>query len=247
MKHSLLAVCVLLLAGTVLVQTPTKRQTVKPPAKKAGKVDKHLEDWPDLNRYRAANKRLSAPAPDERRVVFMGDSITEFWDLARAFPGRPYVNRGISGQTTPQMLLRFRPDVIELKPQAVVILAGTNDIAGNTGPMTDEEITGNLASMCELARAHGIRVVLASILPVHDYAGFLASESRPPRRIRALNEWMKNYAAQHGHAYLDYFSALTDDAGMLRAELADDGLHPNDKGYAVMAPLADKALRAALN
>ena len=211
-----------------------------------------MEDWAELNRYRAANARLAAPVPGEQRAVFMGDSITDGWDLARAFPGRPYVNRGINGQTTPQMLARFRPDVIELQPAVVVILAGTNDIAGNTGPMTPEAIQGNLAAMCELARAHNIRVVLSSVLPVHDYgrdwtgAAIIASQCRPPRQIRALNEWLKDYAARQGCVYLDYFAAMVDAGGRLRAELADDGLHPNARGYAVMAPLVEKAIQEAL-
>ena len=209
-----------------------------------------MEDWAELNRYRAANALLAAPG--ERRAVLLGDSITDGWDLARAFPGRHYVNRGISGQTTPQMLVRFRPDVIELQPAVVVILAGTNDIAGNTGPMTPEAIQGNLAAMCELARAHNIRVVLSSVLPVHDYgrewtgAAIIASQWRPPPQIRALNEWLENYSARRGCVYLDYFSAMVDASGMLRAELADDGLHPNARGYAVMAPLVETAIRQAL-
>ena len=207
-----------------------------------------MEDWPDLQCYQAANARLAPPANGERRVVFMGDSITDSWRLDKAFPGQPYVNRGISGQTTPQMLIRFRPDVVDLKPEVVVILAGTNDIAGNTGPMRLEDIQANLASMCELARANKIRVVLSSVLPVHDSArdteghAIIASAWRPPEKILALNEWLKAYAAAHGHIYLDYFSAMVDEHGWLRADLADDGLHPNAKGYAVMVPLVEKAL-----
>jgi lysophospholipase L1-like esterase len=166
------------------------------------------------------------------------------------FPGKPYIGRGISGQTTPQMLIRFRPDVIALKPKAVVILAGTNDIAGNTGPMLDEEIEGNLATMAELAKAHGIRVVLASITPTSAYHvasnGIPQTTARPMARIRAINDWMKTYAAANGHVYLDYFSAMVDDAGVLREELSADDLHPNAKGYAVMAPLAEAAIQRAL-
>lgn len=209
-----------------------------------------MEDWPDLQRYQAANAELAPPANGERRVVLLGDSITDGWDLGAAFPGKPYINRGISGQTTPQMLIRFRPDVIDLQPFAVVILAGTNDIAGNTGPVRLEDIQANLASMCELAGVHGIHVVLSSVLPIHDYArdtegyALIASQWRPPEKIRALNEWLKTYAAQHGQVYLDYFSAMADEQGWLRADLADDGLHPNARGYAVMAPLVEKALAA---
>ncbi len=185
----------------------------------------------------------------------MGDSITDSWDDPKYggfFPGKPYVNRGISGQTTPQMLVRFRPDVLALKPAAVVILAGTNDIAGNTGPMTLEAIEGNLASMAELARAHGVRVVLASVLPVSDYdknregKPVVRTAQRPPEQIRALNEWIKNYASENKLVYLDYYAATVDDKGFLKDELSDDGLHPNAKGYEVMAPLVEKALAAAL-
>jgi lysophospholipase L1-like esterase len=212
-----------------------------------------MEDWPELNRYRAANAVLPAPAPNEQRVVFMGDSITDGWPLAQAFPGRPYINRGISGQTTPQMLIRFRPDVIALLPRVVVILAGTNDIAGNTGPTTLAAIQDNFVSMCELAQHNGVRVVLASVLPIHDYARFadgtplICSQQRPPQQILALNRWLTHYAAQNGHIYLDYFAAMVDEYGMLRANLADDGLHPNANGYAVMAPLAALAIQLAIN
>ena len=213
-----------------------------------------LKDWPALSRYRDANAKLAPPAKGESRVVFMGDSITDGWDDPRYggfFPGKPYVDRGISGQTTPQMLVRFRPDVIALGPKAVVILAGTNDIAGNTGPMTLGAIEDNLASMAELARAHGIRVVLASLLPVSDYEKrdgkpIIQTTRRPPEQIRALNEWMKRYAAENGATYLDYYSAMVDDKGFLRDELSEDGLHPNAKGYEVMAPLAERAIASAL-
>ncbi len=168
--------------------------------------------------------------------------------LARSFPGKPYVNRGISGQTTPQMLVRFRQDVLALAPRVVVILAGTNDIAGNTGPLTLEETEANLASMVELARAHGVRVVLASLLPVHDYTPMaqLSFPLRPPAKIAALNQWLAAYAAANGAVYLDYASAMTDARGLLRRELAVDGLHPNGDGYAIMAPLAERAIAVAL-
>jgi len=182
----------------------------------------------------------------------MGDSITDLWKLADYFPSKAYINRGISGQTTPQMLVRFRPDVIALKPRVVVILAGTNDIAGNTGPMTLEAIEDNLASMAQLAAANGIRVVIASVLPVCDYANnrvgkpISLSTRRPPEKIKALNEWAKKYAAENGLTYLDYFSASVDEKGFLKEELSNDGLHPNDKGYVVMQPLAEQAIAAAL-
>jgi lysophospholipase L1-like esterase len=211
-------------------------------------------DWPNLARYKADNEKISAPAKNEQRVVFMGDSITDSWDAPQFggfFPGKPYVNRGISGQTTPQMLIRFRPDVIALKPKVVVILAGTNDLAGNTGPTTLEAIEANLISMAELAGANGIRVVLASVLPVSDYElrdgkPLIQTVRRPPAQILELNNWMKEYAKAHRLVYLDYFTAMVDDKGFLKDELSDDGLHPNLAGYAVMNPLAEAAIAASL-
>lgn len=217
--------------------------------------ERRLQDWPELMRYRDADAKLAAPAPDEQRVVFLGDSITDLWSYPQSggfFPGKPYVNRGIGGQTTPQMLVRFRPDVITLQPKVVVILAGTNDIAGNTGPMPLSAIEDNFATMVELARAHKIRVVLSSILPVSDYghtregAPLVQTERRPPREILELNEWLKKYAAENDCVYLDYFSHVVDEHGMLKRELSDDGLHPNAQGYLIMAPLAEQAIQAAL-
>ena len=210
-------------------------------------------DWPNLARYDNDNKSVAPPAKSEQRVVFMGDSITDSWDNPSNgfFPGKPYVNRGISGQTTPQMLIRFRRDVIELKPKVVVILAGTNDIAGNTGPTTLEAIEDNLKSMAELANANGIRVVLASVLPVSDYEmrdskPLIQTVRRPPAQILALNTWIRAFAKSRGHVYLDYFSAMVDIHGLLANDLSDDGLHPNAAGYAVMAPLAEAAIAATL-
>jgi len=204
-------------------------------------------DWPNLARYHDDNTRVAPPAPGEERVVFMGDSITDGWGRGRGefFPGKPYINRGISGQTTPQMLIRFRPDVIALKPKVVVILAGTNDIAGNTGPMTLEMIEDNLTSMAELARANNIKVVLSSVMPVCDYIKN-QTERRPPEKIIALNAWIKDYAAKNGFIYLDYYSAMLDDKNVFKKELTYDGLHPNAEGYAVMGPLAQKAINEAL-
>ena len=233
-------------------------QTAQDPAAeaqtRAARAEARLQDWPALARYRADNAKLSPPAKGERRVVFMGDSITDSWDDPRYggfFPGKPYVDRGISGQTTPQMLLRFRPDVLALKPEVVVILAGTNDISGNTGPTTLEAIEDNIASMYDLAHANGVRVVLASLLPVSDYEQrdgkpINQTTRRPPEKIKALNEWLKSYAAAHGAVFLDYYAATVDARGFLKDELSDDGLHPNAKGYEVMAPLAERAIAAAL-
>ena len=211
--------------------------------------DARLRDWPQIARYRDANRTVTAA-----EVVFMGDSITDNWPQPRFgafFPGKAYIGRGISGQTTPQMLIRMRPDVIAPKPKVVVILGGTNDIAGNTGPMTDEQIEGNLASMAELAAANGIRVVLSSITPVSHYhvANPTATPQttlRPIARVRAVNAWMREYAAAHKHGYLDYFSAMVDDQGLLRTEFSGDDLHPNAAGYAIMAPLAEAAIQTVL-
>jgi acyl-CoA thioesterase I len=211
---------------------------------RASRIAVYVNDYGQLARYRDANSALKAPAPDESRVVFFGDSITDIWKLDDSFPGKHYVNRGIGGQTTSQMLVRFRQDVIELQPKVVVILAGTNDIAGNSGPITNEDIESNLSSMAELAKAHVIRMIIASILPVNNYTPqsqeFFAS--RPPERILALNSWLKNYCAKNDLTYLDYFSAMVDDKGLLKRDLANDGLHPNQAGFTVMAPLAEKAI-----
>ena len=214
-------------------------------------LDVVASDFGGLYRYAAANAALDAPKPGEARVVFFGDSITDHWskpEYGGFFPGKPYVNRGISGQTTAQMLLRFRADVVELQPEVVVILAGTNDIAGNAGPVSVDQVQDNLASMAELAGAHGIEVVLASLLPVSDDkkdakgVALTRTRQRPTSTIEALNRWLAQYAAKNGHVYLDYFSATADASGTLRAELNDDGLHPNARGYAVMGPLAEKAI-----
>jgi lysophospholipase L1-like esterase len=274
MKFRISLIAMILLAVLASAQTPpspaaTQGQTPPSPAKQQSPAatpncpelaraltdlmrnDARLRDWANLGRYREANYSLPLPATGESRVVFMGDSITDFWQQPRFggfFPGKPYVNRGISGQTTSQMLLRFRTDVVNLKPKAVVILAGTNDIAGNTGLIANEVIQGNLASMSEIAQANGIRVVLASVLPVSAYHNPSAPQTttRPMARILALNEWMKSYAAARGYIYLDYFSATADANGLLREELSSDDLHPNAKGYEVMAPLIVAAIERAL-
>jgi lysophospholipase L1-like esterase len=211
------------------------------------KDEKILQDWANLGRYRQANSQLSIPEAGQDRVVFMGDSITDAWgqSLGTFFPGKPYINRGISGQTTPQMLIRFRPDVIALKPKVVVILAGTNDIAGNTGPATIEEIEGNLESMAQLAMANNIKVVMSSVMPVCDYIKPQTGR-RPPEKIITLNAWIKEYCTRNQLVYLDYYSAMLDERNMLKKELTYDGLHPNATGYAVMSPLAAQAIKAVL-
>jgi acyl-CoA thioesterase I len=215
---------------------------------RASRVAVYTDDFGERARYRAANAALKPPAPGEARVVFLGDSITDGWRLDEYFAGKPYINRGISGQTTSQMLVRFRQDVIDLQPKVVVVLAGTNDISGNTGPISNEEIEGNFASIADLARSHGIRVAFASILPVSNYTPrsqeFFAS--RPGERILALNRWLREYCDAQHLVYLDYFSAVVDDRGMLRRDLAEDGLHPNRQGYELMVPLAEQAIAAAV-
>jgi lysophospholipase L1-like esterase len=212
-------------------------------------------DYGRLSRFAAANAALSRPKRGETRVVFFGDSITDGWSSPENggfFAGRPYVNRGIGGQTTSQMLLRFRPDVIALEPRVVVILAGTNDVAGNAGDASVESIQDNLATLAELARAHDIKVVLASLLPVSDDkkdangVPLTQTQQRPTGTLKTLNRWLSNYAAKNGHVHLDYFAAMADASGLLRPDLSDDGLHPNARGYAVMAPLAEAAIARAL-
>jgi lysophospholipase L1-like esterase len=206
--------------------------------------DRMLTDFPWLARFREADASLGAPAPGENRVVFMGDSITEGWHLDQSFPGKPYINRGISGQTTPQMLVRFRQDVVHLEPKVVVILAGTNDIAGNTGPETLEQIEDNLASMADLATANHIRVVLCSITPAFDYPW--QPGLAPAHKIDTINAWMKGYAADKGHVYVDFHSAMKDAEDGLPPNLSKDGVHPNPAGYAIMAPLAEAGIEKAL-
>ncbi len=203
-------------------------------------------DWAALQRYREANSSLGVPKPGEQRVVFMGNSITQAWapHFASMFPGKSYVGRGISGQTTPQMLVRFRQDVVALKPAVVVILAGTNDIAGNTGPSTLEMIEDNIASMAEIATANGIRVVLCSVLPVFDYPWKPGLE--PAGKIVALNEWIRAYAASHGAQYADFHTPMANEQRGLPPELARDGVHPTEAGYLVMAPIVERAISAAL-
>ncbi len=203
-----------------------------------------LTDFPWLARFREDDAKLGLPAPGENRVVFMGDSITEGWHLDQSFPGKPYINRGISGQTTQQMLVRFRQDVIHLEPKVVVIFAGTNDIAGNTGPETLQQIEDNLASMADLATANHIRVVLCSITPAFDYPWQRGLTPAP--KIDAINAWMKGYAADKGYVYVDFHSAMKDAEDGLPPSLSHDGVHPNPAGYAIMAPLAEAGIEKAL-
>ncbi|KPJ86783.1 MAG: acylhydrolase [Gemmatimonas sp. SG8_17] len=211
-----------------------------------GQDDRLHDDWASLARYREANAQLGPPRPGERRVVFYGNSITDAWAryFDTMFPDKPYVGRGISGQTTPQMLVRFRQDVIALEPAVVVILAGTNDIAGNTGPSTQAMIEDNLISMVELAQANGIHVVLSSVLPANDYPWRPGLE--PALKIVALNRWMRGYASTHNAVYLDYHSAMADERQGLKAELSEDGVHPNEAGYRLMAPLVERAIADVL-
>jgi acyl-CoA thioesterase I len=250
-KFSVTGVLVsLLLCGSAFAQQVTLPSTgfAGLDQYRASRIAIYTDDYGQLARYRDADAAIGPPAVGENRVVFFGDSITDIWNLSESFPGKPYLNRGIGGQTTSQMLVRFRQDVINLQPRVVVILAGTNDVAGNTGPISNEDIEANFASIAELARAHKIRVVFSSILPVHNYTpksqDFFAQ--RPMARILGLNRWLKDYCAANELIYLDYFSATVDDKGLLKRDLADDGLHPNKAGFAVMAPLAEKAIEEAL-
>lgn len=229
-----------------------------------------LQDWNQIGRFHQANEELKKQPNDPRRVVFMGDSITDLWTLGDYFKDQSYVNRGIGGQTTSQMLVRMYPDVIDLKPAVMVLLAGTNDVARNTGPMTAEMIEENIMAMTELAQHHGIKVILCSVTPISDYP-FLnqqsgrdpqpppraggrgpvmrtrMTENHPPGDILKLNAWMKDYASSHDAIYADYFTALVDQKGWLRAGLSADGLHPNGEGYKLMAPLAEAAIRRAFH
>ena len=205
-----------------------------------------LQDWNQLGRYHADNQRLKALPAEPRRVVFLGDSITDGWKLAQTFPDQPYVNRGISGQTTAQMLVRMYPDVINLKPAALIILAGTNDISRNTGPVTLAQIADDFRAMTELAKAHGIKVILCTVMPVSDYTSRKQTERRPPADILKLNAWLKEYAAASGAILADYYAATVDEKGFLKDGFSGDGLHPNARGYELMAPVAASAIRKAL-
>jgi lysophospholipase L1-like esterase len=249
-----------LLAGSATAQLA---EEFNPPrancclAMSARGLAEQLQDWNQLGRYHQANQELKKQPNNPERVVFMGDSITDFWKLDEYFPGKPYVDRGISGQTTPQMLVRMYPDVIDLKPAAMVLLAGINDVSRNTGPSTAEMIQQNIMAMTELAQHHGIKVVLCSLLPVSDYpfqrqqdsarSRIRMTDGHPPADILKLNAWMKNYAARVNATYADYFTALLDEKGWLKDGYSADGLHPNADGYKVMAPIAASAIQRALS
>ena len=247
MKKTILPFLLLLPTEAAFTQPPNTSPTLQILAERLDADERQLADWANLARYREDNARLGAPAPGEARVVFLGDSITDGWGRGAVefFPGKPYVNRGISGQTTPQMLVRFQADVIALKPRAVVILAGTNDIAGNTGPATPQMIEDNFSAMAAIARQNGIKVVLASILPAANYPWRPGVQSVD--KIRELNAWLKDYCKREQLTYLDYYSATADAAGGMRGGLSSDGVHPNSVGYAAMAPLAQKAIEQALS
>jgi lysophospholipase L1-like esterase len=244
-----------LLFGAILVPASAPGQVVEqfaPPRANcclpatAKSLADQLQDWNQLGRYYADNQSLRQLPPDPDRVVFLGDSITDGWRLAQYFPGKPYVNRGIGGQTTPQMLVRVFPDVIALQPAALLVFAGTNDIARNTGPSTLTMIEDNLQAIAELAQAHGIKVVLCSVTPVSDYTARRQTPERPPSDILKLNAWMREYAARANAVFADYYAALVDETGMLKQGFSGDGLHPNDKGYALLVPVAEAAIAKAL-
>ena len=234
-------------ASALHAQTPSPQVDSATMRARIAEEDRLRTDWAFLQRYSKMNAELPPPAPDEKRVVFMGNSITEMWanHFATQFPGKPYINRGIGGQTTPQMLVRFKQDVVALKPRVVVILAGTNDIAGNTGPSTLAMIEDNIASMAEIAKANGIRVVLASVLPVYTYS-WRPEILNPADTIIALNAWMREYARSHGEVYLDLHSAMKDERNGMREEISTDGVHVNEAGYRLMAPLTVAAIEQAL-
>lgn len=205
------------------------------------------QDWPYLNKYKNENAKLGAPEPGQKRVVFMGDSITEFWSTNDPdfFSGKPYINRGISGQTTPQMLVRFRADVIALQPAVVVILAGGNDVAGNTGQATLEMIINNIISMVELAKANQMEVILCSVLPAADFPW--NPNQNPAEKMAALNKIIKAYANANNIAYVDYYSAMVNEQKGLQSAYSNDGVHPNQLGYQVMGPLVEKAINQVLS
>lgn len=253
MRRSLIIFAIFAVACVAAAaQTPSPTPDANPDKARADRLQARLTDFPTLVRYREANAKLGPPAKGEERVVFFGDSITDFWDLGKYFPGEPYINRGIGGQSTYHMLLRFRQDVIELNPKVVVILAGTNDISSTTEQFKLDIVKNNFLSMVDLAQVNNIRVIIASITPVSDYNKDASGNQlvrtvlRPPAMIKDLNGWLKDLCAKRGLVYLDYFTAMADEKGLLKADIGKDGLHPNEKGYAIMKPLAQAAIKAAM-
>ena len=246
MTRSLLPILMFGFCGAAAAQAPDPSQKIPELERRIAALKKLLIDWGGLTRYGSENTELRPLRPGEDRVVFLGDQVTERWGAGETkfFPGKPYLNRGIAGQTTPQMLVRFHQDVVSLKPKVVVILAGTNDLAGVMGPATEGTMAENFISMMEIAKANGIRVVLASVTPVCD-CFTKQTGLRPQGKIISLNGWIKDYAAKSESVYLDYYSALAEGRN-LKKELTVDGLIPNDAGYRVMAPLAEKAIAEAL-
>jgi lysophospholipase L1-like esterase len=235
-----------ILAGAVIAQDSSLPKWVQDFQTES--APKLMRDYAQLAQYRDADLALKPAAAGEQRVVFIGDSITNNWDLEKYFPGKPYVNRGIGWQNSAQMLLRFRQDVINLHPRAVVILGGINDISGAYGPMSLGDIESNYQSMAQLARANGIEVIFASLLPAHNYTPVSRDmyAMHPPEKILALNRWLQEYCLANGYVYLDYYRALLDEKGMMRKDFSEDGCHPNAAGYQAMAPLAEAAIAKAL-
>jgi lysophospholipase L1-like esterase len=242
-----LAIC---LTSGLFAQAPINdkqaQETEKEKTYTKAQLDRMFNDWPNLSRFREENAKIGLPSAGEKRIIFMGNSITELWKILDTsfFKGRPYINRGISGQTTPQMLVRFRQDVINLKPAAVVILAGINDIAGNTGPSTLEMIEDNLASMAELAHANRIKVIMCSVLPAYDFPW--KPGQQPAEKVVSLNKWIKDYTVKKRFIYVDYFSPMADERDGLKSGYTFDGVHPNLAGYKVMEPLVEKAIQKVI-
>lgn len=245
----LLPLLIFVFAAPVWSQAPAQRTPPTPEqieARRAAEQERQQNDWASLRRYQRANASVGAPKPGENRVVFMGDSITDAWPRRseRFFIDNTYIGRGISGQTTPQMLVRFQQDVVALQPKVVVINAGTNDIAGNTGPSTIDMITDNLRGMAQLAEAAGIKVVFASITPAYDYPWRRGLE--PALKVFAVNQWMKGYCEGHGCVYADYHTAMADEKGEMKEGISTDTIHPNEAGYAIMEPIVKAAIERAL-
>ncbi len=234
-------------AGQQAIQAQHVDEMMTDLSRQMRQMEDQLGDWADLQRYRSENASLGSVPEGQHRVVFYGDSITDFWgrNTGTFFPGKPYVNRGISGQTTPQLLVRFQQDVVHLKPDVVVILAGTNDIAGNTGQSTLQMIEDNFASMAAIARQNGITMVIASILPASHY--FWSPAVQPINEIREVNRWLKEFCIQNDLVFLDYYDAMADLQGAMQAEFSSDGVHPSAAGYAVMVPLAEEVIAEALS